>query len=82
MTENGRKLHGSSMAPLEIRGHVNVRTEHVIEHGGYLSFTLRLRDLKSNTEIHVSDHDNIRSALVQLQQYPKLEQSEQEQSND
>ena len=66
---------------LKVRAHVNVRTEYVIEHAGYMTYTLRLRDLRSDTEIHVSDHDCIRSVLKQLRQYPSVSEQEQEPSN-
>lgn len=65
-------LFGSSVAPITIKGQVNVNTEYSIDHAGYLKWTLRLRDLKSDTEIHVSDHEGIRGALVQLRQYPSV----------
>ena len=65
-------LYGSSIAPLEIRGHLNCKTEYVLEHAGYMTYTLRIRDLRSDTEIHVSDHKTIRRALVQLKRYPSV----------
>ena len=72
-------LYGSSLAPLTIEGKVSDLVGYIIEHAGYMTYTLRLWDLGEDRELHESEHENVRSALKPLQEQAKvLQEKEQE----